>query len=80
MLLKIRQINRRLEIAGVVSKEGKPVKHATVHLSSRDHAYGAVTDSDGRFSIRPFPWASTPSLSKVGVKANCRCMAGTAVQ
>jgi hypothetical protein len=46
MLLKIRQINRRLEIAGVVSKEGKPVKHATVHLSSRDHAYGVRTSRE----------------------------------
>ena len=31
------------------------MKHATVHLSCRDHEYGAVTDSDGRFSIRPVP-------------------------
>jgi hypothetical protein len=42
-------------IAGVVSKEGKPVKHATVHLSSPDHEYSVVTDNDGRFSIWPVP-------------------------
>lgn len=42
-------------IAGVVSNEGKPVKHATVHLSSSDHEYRAVTDKDGRFSIWPVP-------------------------
>lgn len=42
-------------IAGVVSQEGKPVKHATVRLSAPDHEYSAVTDSDGRFSIRPVP-------------------------
>ena len=42
-------------IAGVVSKEGKPVKHATVRLSSPDHEYSAVTDSDGSFLIWPVP-------------------------
>lgn len=42
-------------IAGVVSKEGKPVKHATVHLSSPGKEYSAVTDSDGRFLIQPVP-------------------------
>jgi len=38
-------------IAGIVSKEGNPVRHATIRLSSSDHDYGAVTDRDGRFSI-----------------------------
>jgi hypothetical protein len=33
-------------IAGVVSREGKPLKHATVHLSSSDREYNAVTDGD----------------------------------
>jgi Carboxypeptidase regulatory-like domain len=42
-------------IAGVVSKEGKPVKHATVHLSSSDREFSAVTDGEGRFSIWPVP-------------------------
>lgn len=42
-------------ITGIVSKEGKPVKHATVHLSSSDHEYNTVTDSDGMFSIWPVP-------------------------
>ena len=41
--------------AGIVSKEGKPVRHATVHLSSPDHEHTTVTDSDGRFSIWPVP-------------------------
>jgi Carboxypeptidase regulatory-like domain len=40
-------------VAGVVSKEGKPVEHAKVHLASSEREYNAVTDSDGRFSIRP---------------------------
>jgi hypothetical protein len=40
-------------VAGIVSKEGKPVKHATVRLSSPDRQYSAVTDSDGKFSIWP---------------------------
>lgn len=40
-------------ITGVVSKEGKPVKHAKVHLSSSDREYNAVTDDEGRFSIWP---------------------------
>jgi hypothetical protein len=44
-------------IAGVVSREGKPVKHATVHLSSSDREYNAVTDGEGRFSIWPVPAA-----------------------
>ena len=42
-------------IAGVVSNEGKPVKHATVQLLSSDHEYKAVTDGEGRFSIWPVP-------------------------
>lgn len=42
-------------IAGAVSKEGKPVKHATVRLSSPDHEYTAVTDNDGSFLIWPVP-------------------------
>jgi len=42
-------------IAGVVSREGKPVRHATVHLSSSDHEYNAVTDDQGKFSIWPVP-------------------------
>jgi hypothetical protein len=42
-------------IAGVVSREGKPLKHATVHLSSSDREYNAVTDVEGRFSIWPVP-------------------------
>jgi hypothetical protein len=42
-------------ITGVVSKEGKPVRHATVHLSSPNHEYNTETDSDGRFSIWPVP-------------------------
>ena len=40
-------------IAGVVSNEGKPVKHARVHLSSSAREYNAVTDGEGRFSIWP---------------------------
>lgn len=40
-------------IAGVVSKEGKPVKHVKVHLASSDREYNAVTDGEGRFSIWP---------------------------
>jgi hypothetical protein len=40
-------------IAGVVSKEGNPVKHAKVHLASSDREYYAVTDAAGRFSIWP---------------------------
>ena len=43
------------EIVGVVSKEGKPVKHATVRLSSTDQEYRAVTDSDGWFKIWHVP-------------------------
>jgi hypothetical protein len=42
-------------IAGVVLKEGKPVTHAVVNLSSTDRKYNAVTDADGRFSISPVP-------------------------
>jgi hypothetical protein len=42
-------------IAGVVSREGKPVKHATVRLSSSDREYNAVTNGEGRFSIWPVP-------------------------
>ena len=42
-------------IAGVVSKEGKPVNHAKVQLSSSDREYNAVTDGEGRFSIWPVP-------------------------
>jgi len=42
-------------IAGVVSREGKPVKRATVHLSSSDREYNAVTNGEGRFSIWPVP-------------------------
>ena len=42
-------------IAGIVSKEGKPVKHAAVRLSSPDHKYSAVTDSDGSFLVWPVP-------------------------
>src|SRR6266478_3487530 len=36
-------------------REGKPVKHATVHLSSSDREYNPVTDGEGRFSIWPVP-------------------------
>lgn len=42
-------------IAGVVSANGKPVKHAPVHLSSSNREYNAVTDGEGRFSIWPVP-------------------------
>jgi len=42
-------------IAGVVSSEGRPVRHVTVHLSSSDREYNAVTDGEGRFSIWPVP-------------------------
>jgi hypothetical protein len=40
-------------IAGVVSKEGKAVKHAKVRLASPDREHGAITDNEGRFSIWP---------------------------
>ncbi|HVR22199.1 MAG TPA: carboxypeptidase-like regulatory domain-containing protein [Candidatus Polarisedimenticolia bacterium] len=40
-------------IAGGVSTEGKPVKHAIVHLSSQDREYTAITDEEGGFSIWP---------------------------
>jgi hypothetical protein len=49
-------------IAGVVSKEGKPVKPAKVHLASSGGEYNAVTDGEGRFLIWPvqlFSWVST---------------------
>jgi hypothetical protein len=42
-------------IAGIVSKESKPVKHALVRLSSPNHEYAATTDGDGGFSIWPVP-------------------------
>lgn len=42
-------------IAGVVTMEGNPVRHAAVHLSSSGLEYKAVTDGEGRFSIRPVP-------------------------
>jgi hypothetical protein len=42
-------------VTGVVSREGKAVRHATVHLSSSDREYNAVTDGEGRFSIWPVP-------------------------
>ena len=42
-------------IAGVVSNEGRPVKHARVQLLSADRKYNAVTDGEGRFSISPVP-------------------------
>ena len=40
-------------IADGVSTEGKPVKHAIVHLSSQNREYTAITDSEGIFSIWP---------------------------
>jgi hypothetical protein len=40
-------------IAGVVSTEGKPVKHAKVRLTSQDREYSAITDNEGMFSIWP---------------------------
>jgi hypothetical protein len=40
-------------IAGVVSNEGKPLKHARVHLSAPDREYNAITDNKGVFSIWP---------------------------
>jgi len=40
-------------IQGVVSKEGKPLKHAKVHLFAQDRAYSAITDDEGIFSIWP---------------------------
>lgn len=40
-------------IAGAVSIEGKPVKHAKVHLTSQDREYSAITDNEGMFSIWP---------------------------
>ena len=52
-------------IAGVVSREGKPVRHAPVHLSSSDREYNAVTDDEGRFSIWPVP-AGTYSFAVKG--------------
>jgi hypothetical protein len=42
-------------LAGIVSKDGRLVKIATVHLLSPDHEYTAVTYSDGSFSIWPVP-------------------------
>jgi hypothetical protein len=40
-------------IAGVVSKEGKALKHAKVQLSAPDREYSAITDDEGMFSIWP---------------------------
>jgi hypothetical protein len=39
-------------IAGVISKEGQPLKHATVQLSSSAQEYSAITDEKGAFLIR----------------------------
>jgi len=47
--------NRGCGVSGIVSKEGKPVKHAKVHLASSEHEYNAIRDGDGRFSIWPVP-------------------------
>jgi len=38
-------------IAGVVSKEGQPVKLATVQLSSSSEEYSVITDEKGAFLI-----------------------------
>ena len=40
-------------IHGVVSKEGKPLKHAKVHLFAPDREYSAIKDDEGIFSIWP---------------------------
>jgi hypothetical protein len=40
-------------VAGVISKEGKPLKHAKVHLSAGDREYSSITDDQGMFSILP---------------------------
>jgi hypothetical protein len=42
-------------IAGAVSTEGSPLKHARVQLLSSGRQYSAVTDDKGRFSISPVP-------------------------
>jgi hypothetical protein len=39
-------------IDGFVSEEGKPLKHAKVHLSSPAQEYSAITDEKGAFLIR----------------------------
>jgi hypothetical protein len=36
------------ESAGVVSKEGRPVKRATVRFSALERKYTTVTDNEGR--------------------------------
>jgi hypothetical protein len=40
-------------VAGVVSREGKPLKHAKVRLFSAEREYSAITDDKGWFSIWP---------------------------
>ena len=40
-------------IAGVVSREGKPLKHAKVRLFSPEREYSAITDDEGMSSIWP---------------------------
>jgi hypothetical protein len=40
-------------VAGVVSREGKPLKHVKVRLFSPEREYSAVTDDKGWFSIWP---------------------------
>jgi carboxypeptidase family protein len=39
-------------IDGIVSKDGQPLKHATVQLFSPAQQYSAITDEKGAFLIR----------------------------
>jgi hypothetical protein len=67
-------------IAGGVSKEGKPLKHAKVHVSGPDLEYSAITDDEGMFSISPVALGKTPSLLEGGERGNWRFKAGTGAE
>jgi len=40
-------------VAGVVLREGKPLRHVKVRLFSPEREYSAMTDDEGMFSIWP---------------------------